>query len=195
MRTNYQQRSGLERQLYQVARLVGAREARLAERDLFFIAVGGWDMHSGLMQGLQRKFREIDDAVRGFVAEMKAQEIFDSVLFLTESEFARTLDSNGKGMVAGSDHAWAGNHILIGGAIQGGKIYNRFHSSLAVGNPDDLGRGRMVPHYPWESVLVPIAEWLGMDRATQGDVAFPYLRNYNSSHIISKDALFKMQEE
>lgn len=187
LKTNYRTNTGLERQLQKVASLIGARVPRAAERDLFFVEIGGWDMHRDLNNGLVRRFREIDDALRGFVAEMKAQDIWNSVLFFTESEFARTLDSNGEG----SDHAWAGIHFLIGGAVKGGNVFNRFHASLAAGNADDLGRGRMVPHYPWESVLVPIAEWLGMDKAAQGATAFPYLTHFNASHIITKEALFK----
>merc|ERR1712012_1069495 len=96
--------------------------------------------------GLASRFREIDDALRGFVAEMEAQRIWDSIVFITSSEFARTLDSNG----GGSDHAWAGNHFVIGGGLNGGKVLNRYPASVAAGNPRDLGRGRLIPEFPWE---------------------------------------------
>ena len=36
----------------------------------------------------------------------------------SSSEFARTLDSNG----GGSDHAWAGQHFIIGGKAAGPQV-------------------------------------------------------------------------
>ena len=55
----------------------------------------------------------IDSALNGFVKELKAQEIFDSVTLLSESDFGRTLTANSN---QGTDHAYAGNHFVLGGA-------------------------------------------------------------------------------
>jgi len=185
--TDYPMNTGLSRQLSQVARLIRARDGRGAERDLFFVTYGGWDMHSNLASGLNRRFREIDDALRAFVAEMEAQQIWDSVVLATESEFARTLDSNG----GGSDHAWAGNHFVISGALKGKRVFNKFPASLREGNAQDLGRGRLIPGYPWESMIVPIAEWMGLEQDHYGE-AFPNIHYFNmSEYIIPKDSLFK----
>jgi len=185
--TNYPTPSGLDRQLNQIAKLIRTRDARKAERDFFFLTTGGWDMHSMMRQNLDRKFNEIDGALRRFVAEMEAQKIWDKVVFVTESEFARTLDSNG----GGSDHAWAGNHFMISGGLNGGRIMNKFPAALHLGNDHDLGRGRMIPEFPWESMMVPLADWLGMD-ADQEASAFPNLARFNrTQHIIPTEALFK----
>jgi len=144
-------------------------------------------MHSNMKANLDRKFNEIDGALSRFVAEMEAQKIWNNVVFVTESEFARTLDSNG----GGSDHAWAGNHFIIGGSINGGRIMNKFPASLRAGNDHDLGRGRMIPEFPWESMMVPLAEWLGLD-ADQETVTFPNLARFNrTQHIIPTGTLFK----
>lgn len=51
-----------------------------------------------------------------FVAEMKAQNMWDSVTVLTASDFGRTLTNNG----AGTDHAWAGHDFVLGGALKVG---------------------------------------------------------------------------
>merc|ERR1719150_1981738 len=136
---------------------------------------------------LARRFTEIDGALRAFVAEMQAQKVWNNVVLATESEFARTLDSNG----GGSDHAWAGNHFVIGGSINGGRVLNKFPRSLAIRNDHDLGRGRMIPEYPWESMMVPLADWLGID-ADQEAVTFPNLARFNrTQHIIPTELLFK----
>merc|ERR1712048_812853 len=152
---------------------IQAREVRKAERDFFFVDIGGWDMHSDMKNQLRGRFAEIDEALREFVAELKAQGVWESVVFVTESEFARTLDSNG----GGSDHGWAGNQLIMGGGLNGGRVFNKFPASLAVGNDHDLGRGVLIPDYPWESMMVPIAEWMGLeeDQLTQ---AFPKLQNF-----------------
>jgi len=185
--TGYPINSGLDRQLNQIAKLIRTRDARKAERDFFFLTTGGWDMHSNMKNNLDGKFNEINSALTKFVAEMEAQKIWDKVVFVTESEFARTLDSNG----GGSDHAWAGNHFMISGGLNGGRIMNKFPAALQAGNDHDLGRGRMIPEFPWESMMVPLADWLGMD-ADQEAVTFPNLARFNrTQHIIPTKAMFK----
>ena len=37
-------------------------------------------------------------------------------MILTASDFGRTLASNGQG----TDHAWAGHHLILGGGVKGG---------------------------------------------------------------------------
>eukprot|EP00931_Biecheleriopsis_adriatica_P030525 TRINITY_DN1799_c0_g1_i2.p1 TRINITY_DN1799_c0_g1~~TRINITY_DN1799_c0_g1_i2.p1 ORF type:complete len:1902 (+),score=314.24 TRINITY_DN1799_c0_g1_i2:62-5767(+) len=184
--TAYQTGSRLEKQLYQVARLIKARDLRRAERDFFFVELGGWDTHSSVKATLQDKFTEVDRAIHGFVTELKAQEIFDSVVLVTESDFGRTLTSNG----GGTDHGWAGNHLVVGGSIQGRKIFNEYPKSLLEGNGQDAGRGRLIPKYPWESMMVPIAEWMGLEPGQRHDV-FPNLVNFNDTYIIQQASLFK----
>jgi len=74
--------------------------------------------------------------------------------------------------------------MVLGGAVQGGRIYNDFPSmKMRPNNPADVGRGRLIPKYPYESFLVPIAKWLGVDDLQLNSV-FPNLPNFNSSHII-----------
>mmetsp|Transcript_30298 Transcript_30298/g.58436 ORF Transcript_30298/g.58436 Transcript_30298/m.58436 type:complete len:120 (-) Transcript_30298:61-420(-) len=117
---------------------------------------------------------------------MKAQDAWESVVLATESEFARTLDSNG----GGSDHAWAGNHFVVGGALKGKRVFNTFPASLKAGNDHDLGRGRLIPDYPWESIMVPIAEWMGLED-NQRLATFPNADRFNaSSHFIARQDLF-----
>jgi len=186
LETVYQTNTALQKQLHQVARLIKARGQRYAERDLFFVEVGGWDMHSDLQDKLASKFTEVDDAIRGFVDELQQQKIFNSVVLATESDFGRTLTSNG----GGSDHGWAGQHIILGGGIRGGKIFNQYPTSLVEGNDQDAGRGRLIPRFPWESMMVPIADWMGLEANLQASV-FPNLVNFDASQIVKTSSLFK----
>jgi cullin-associated NEDD8-dissociated protein 1 len=186
--TDYDDSTGLAKQFRQVARLIATRTARKAERDFFYVRIGGFDTHDNNNERLEEKFTEISDALEGFVTELKGQDIFDSTVIVTSSEFGRTLTSNG----LGTDHAWAGNHFVLGGGINGGTIFNDFPESLLEGNNYDAGRGRLIPRYPWESVMAPIAEWMGADPSSdQFASVFPNLANFESSeYIIGKTELF-----
>merc|ERR1719343_341773 len=183
LETEYNTDSNLAKQLHQVARLIKAREEREAERDFFFVQIGGFDQHNDFTQ-LDDRLLEIDEALKGFVEELDAQKVFDSVTLITASDFGRTLTFNGRG----TDHGWGGNYFVLGGGIHGGRIFNDFPSSFLPGHDYDAGRGRVIPKYPWESVMVPIAEWMGVKDMTN---IFPNLGNFNrSEHIISRTDLF-----
>merc|ERR1712050_274586 len=143
-------------------------------------------MHNDLKTDLRDKFAEVDNAIRGFVDELEKQEVFDSVVLATESDFGRTLTSNG----GGSDHGWAGQHIILGGDVRGGNIFNQYPTSLIEGNDQDAGRGRLIPKFPWESMMVPIANWMGLEANLQASV-FPNLVNFGASQIVKTSSLFK----
>eukprot|EP00746_Dinoflagellata_sp_MGD_P168408 gnl/MRDRNA2_/MRDRNA2_99843_c0_seq1.p1 gnl/MRDRNA2_/MRDRNA2_99843_c0~~gnl/MRDRNA2_/MRDRNA2_99843_c0_seq1.p1 ORF type:complete len:1948 (-),score=297.36 gnl/MRDRNA2_/MRDRNA2_99843_c0_seq1:198-6041(-) len=187
LQTKYEGSGRLNEQLKQVARVIAARKERKVEREVFFVSLGGFDTHAQVTETLDAKFTEIDEALRVFVAELEAQQIFDETVVVTHSDFARTLTPNGG---EGTDHAWAGNHMIIGGGLKGGRVFNKYPTSLLAGNEQDAGRGRIIPKYPWESMMVPIAHWMGMD-SSQSKVVFPNLANFNSTHIIPTASLFK----
>merc|ERR1719284_645833 len=50
LETEYTTNSHLKRELSQVARLIQAREARKAERDFFFVDIGGWNWRRSTQQ-------------------------------------------------------------------------------------------------------------------------------------------------
>ena len=98
----------------------------------------------------------------------------DNVTTFTASDFARTLSSNGRG----SDHAWGGNQIVVGGAVRGGKIYGTY-PDLAPDNPLDTGRGRLIPTTSTDEYFAELALWFGVPA---GDLAsvFPNLHRFHS---------------
>jgi len=183
---HFAEESTLGKQLHQVARLIKTRQDRKVERDFFVVDIGGFDAHSNAAETLALKFEQIDNALRDFVTELQAQDIFNSTVLVSESDFGRSLTSNG----AGTDHAWAGNHFVLGGNVNGGRVFNDFPSSLLEGNDQDAGRGRLIPKYPWDNVMVPLAQWMGVQEPDLTSV-FPNLGNFDAAtHIISKDSLF-----
>jgi uncharacterized protein (DUF1501 family) len=177
--TNWGGTGGLDRSLQLVSKLIAVREERGADRDFFFTTVGGWDMHARMKDGLSAKFKGMDNAFRSFYHELKALGVWDNTVLMTTSDFARTLDVNNQ---AGSDHGWGGQHMMFGGSVNGGRFYNTYPEELRQGSKLDVGRGRMIPEYPWESMVVPLAEWLGVKDESMA-VVFPNIGNFNATHL------------
>merc|ERR1712039_83881 len=152
---------------------------RKANRDFYFVGIGGWDMHTQVEAGLFRRFGDVNQGIGAFVTEMKAQGLWKQVVVASMSDFGRTLDPNAN---LGTDHAWAGNHFVLSGALRGEQVFSRCPARLRAGNFADVGRGRLIPGYPYESYMAPIAKWVGVEASQLGTV-FPNLGNFNSSHI------------
>ena len=60
------------RQLEAAAKVISARGVRGAERDAFFVSIGGFDTHDEMNAQLSVLLAEIDGALAAFTAEMKA---------------------------------------------------------------------------------------------------------------------------
>jgi uncharacterized protein (DUF1501 family) len=185
LETHYSAKASVDKQLRMVAKLIALREARKAERDLFVVSHGGFDMHSTIGQ-LPSRMRELNSALERFVTELKAQGLFDNVVIATQSEFGRTISFNG----VGTDHGHAGNHIIMGGSLRGGRFFNTYPETIALDGDGDFVRGRsLIPEYPWESMMAPIAEWMGVE-ASQMDDVFPNLNKFSSKHIHARTSVF-----
>jgi cullin-associated NEDD8-dissociated protein 1 len=182
---NYHTGTGLSRELHQVARMIATRADRKVEREFYYVELGGFDHHSNVLEALAEKFGEVNRAVEDFIVEIKAEGIYNNIVLTMQSEFGRSLTSNG----AGTDHAWAGNYFILGGSVNGGRVYNDYPDSLVEGNPMDVGRARQIPKYPFDSMMAPVAEWMGVDLTTHASV-LPNLVNFNSSFIIDRQVLF-----
>merc|ERR1712136_38183 len=123
-----------------IARMIAARDIRKAVRDFFQTSLGDWDYHSEVLSRLAYRFWNLDGLLHAFVTEMKGQDVWNNVVVQVRSEFGRTLESNR----GGADHGWGGNSLILSGALNGGRILNRFPASYASGNSRDAGRGRLI---------------------------------------------------
>ena len=124
-------------------------------------------------------------ALSTFVAEMKALGVWDNVALQSLSEFGRTMTSNGRG----TDHAWGGNHFLIGGDVRGGKIHGHY-PELRIDGPHSVNRlGAMLPGSPWEAIWKPLAQWLGVEDE-QLDAVMPNLKEFSASELYAREDVF-----
>ena len=46
--------------------------------------------------------------------------------------------------------------------MNGGEIYGSYPDDLTDDGPLGLGRGRLIPETPWDSVFEAVAKWVGL---------------------------------
>jgi uncharacterized protein (DUF1501 family) len=143
--------------LRQVARVINARDTLGATRQTFFITVGGWDHHDDVLDNQAAMLPGIDTGLVEFQNAMNALGLADRVTTFTTSDFGRTLTSNGKG----SDHGWGGHHVIVGGAVHGGRIAGEY-PDIHPANPLDVGRGIYAPTTSVDEYFAELALWFGV---------------------------------
>ncbi len=185
----------LASQLRSVAMMIAARQALGVKRQIFFVSVGGsFDTHSDQFDTGSSVLKpgagdplilfgkhadllgQVDAGLKAFYDATVELGVQESVTTFTESDFGRTLTSNGKG----SDHGWGGHHLVMGGAVRGGRIYGNFHNmQIGSGNPADAGQGRLIPAISVDQYGATLSKWMG---ASAGDLntVFPNLKNFGS---------------
>lgn len=159
-------------QFRMICRVMGARQNLGMTRQIFYVLVGGWDHHSEVLNNQNALLGTIDTAIGQFWTGLAELGLQDQVTLFTASDFGRTLTSNGRG----SDHAWGGNHFVVGGAVQGGRIYGSY-PDLGLGNPLDTGRGRLIPTSSIDLYCAELASWFGVPAAEMATV-LPNVGNF-----------------
>jgi uncharacterized protein (DUF1501 family) len=152
--------TSLSRKFRMIALTIAAREALCVRRQTFFVEFGGWDHHDEVILKQAAMLPVLSRALDEFHGALTELGVADLVTTFTASDFGRTLTSNGRG----SDHAWGGNHLVLGGGVAGGDIYGRF-PGLYLGNPLDTGRGRLIPTTSVDEYFAELALWFGVSTA------------------------------
>ena len=159
------------------AKLIHIGKNKGFKRMVIAITLGGYDQHSTQSTTHSAKIRELSLGVDRLMRFMEAKGYMDSVTMFTVSEFARTLGSNSNG----TDHAWGGAYMVLGGAVRSGN-YGTF-PSLTLGGADDLGdKGRFVPTTSYSQYFGTILKWFGAD-AEVLDHALPELKNFSTKDL------------
>ncbi len=164
----------LSQNLRQIARIIGARGPLGATRQTFFITVEGWDHHDNVLDNQATMLPGVSRALMEFRDALVELDIYDSVATFTSSDFGRTLTSNGKG----SDHGWGGHHIVMGGAVDGGKIFGDYPIISGSSNLD-VGRGVYAPTTSVDEYFAEIARWFGVADSDL-DQVLPNIRAFYS---------------
>jgi len=81
------------------------------------IETSGWDTHSGQTARLAAQLRNLDNLLGGLHEGLGAA--WNDTVVLVATEFGRTVAANGTG---GTDHGTGAVAMMLGGAVQGGRI-------------------------------------------------------------------------
>ena len=149
--------SSLSQQLRMVARMIAARSSFGTGRQVFMVSLGGFDLHDFLVDRQPGLLRNLASSMSTFYNATVELGVADKVTTFTASDFGRTLTSNGDG----SDHGWGNHHFLMGGAVKGKQFFGAA-PALAVGGPDDVGQGRLLPTTSVDQFGATLASWLGI---------------------------------
>lgn len=162
----------LAQQFRAALKTIVLREQLGLTRQTLFISFGGWDHHGELLEAQAGMLSFLDAALTGFQkaldylgTQTATAGIQDSVMTYTASDFGRTLRSNGRG----TDHAWGGNALVMGGPVQGGRIYGSFPDQSLDGGDDTGYGGRMIPTTSVDQFFAEMLRWFGV---SAGDTAY-----------------------
>ena len=169
--------SSLGRQLEHIAKLIKVRDGNI-KRQIFFCATGGYDTHSdqepkhsGLLGGLS-------EAMAAFYQATVELNVVNQVTSFTQSDFNRTFQPN---PTFGSDHAWGGHHVVLGGAVQSG-FYGNFPNLQLDGPSTTDSRGRWIPTIGMDQYGATLATWFGLPAADLNTV-FPNIGNFPTTNL------------
>ncbi len=162
----------LSESLHMIAKTIAAQNTLGISRQVFFVEMGGWDHHDEVLNKQTEMLAVVSAAMNEFQMAMEEIGYDDRVVAFTNSEFGRTLTSNGNG----SDHAWGGNVMVMGGNINGGQIYGEF-PSLALGSDLELGGGILIPTTSTDEYFAELALWLGV-QVSDLTYVFPNINNF-----------------
>jgi uncharacterized protein (DUF1501 family) len=171
--------SSLGNQLRQIANVIAARNALGMKRQIFFASMGGFDTHNGQLTTQQTLLTQLSQAMKALYDATVEMGVSAGVTTFTLSDFGRTFKPASGG---GTDHAWGGHQLVLGGSVVGGNLYGTF-PTLALGGPDDTGsEGRWIPTTSVDQYAATLGLWYGLDGASLGSV-FPNLGKFSPQSL------------
>ena len=149
-----------------LGRMAAGFLARADGPRIAMIETSGWDTHSGQNARLAAQLRGLDGLIGALREGMGAA--WTQTVVLVATEFGRTVAANGTG---GTDHGTASAAMVIGGAVQGGRILTDW-PGLAPGN---LFEGRdLMPTLALDTLIAATcAETFKLDPERTVRVLFP----------------------
>lgn len=164
-------------QLKMVARMIAARSSFSVKRQVFFVSLGGFDLHDNLLDNHPGLLTQVADGMKAFYDATVELGVASQVTAFSASDFGRTLSSNGDG----SDHGWGSHHVVMGGAVKGKDFYGTAPAT-AVNGPDDVGQGRLLPTTAVDQFGATLATWFGVPDSELATVV-PNIGNFTKRNI------------
>lgn len=161
-----------------------------APRQIYFTEWGSFDTHAnqrytGITSGnadQDGQLFQVAKALAAFDKSMVAAGMSNEVAVLVTSEFSRTLDPAAGN---GSDHAWGGHWMVMGGRVNGGRMFGEKFPSLVLGGVDDVHeqkRGYWLPQISSDQVAADLLTWLGLP-PEKLSLVMPNLANFSNKTL------------
>ena len=163
--------------LAMVAKFISVSQALGLKRQVFFVQLGGWDMHGSQASAYGPVLAELSLAMKSFYDATVELGVANQVTTFTASDFGRTYVPN----AGGTDHGWGNHHLIMGGAVQGGDIYGTM-PSLTVNADDDTGRGRWIPSTSVDEYNATLATWFGVS-ASNLPLVLPNIGRFSKPNL------------
>lgn len=159
-------------------------------RQVYFTEWGSFDTHANQRNTANTsgnddqdtQLMQLADAMAAFDQAMSAAGMSNEVAVFVTSEFNRTLDPAAGN---GSDHAWGSHWMVMGGRVNGAKMYGDKFPSLVLGGVDDAHdgkRGYWVPQMSSDQVAADLLMWLGLSENQLTEV-MPNLKNFAKKNV------------
>ncbi|MDE2427516.1 MAG: DUF1501 domain-containing protein [Burkholderiales bacterium] len=155
--TPFPANNDLAAQLKMVARMISCAGTLGAKRQVFFVSMGGFDTHDGLLSTHPGLLTTVADALAAFYNANIELGVANKVTSFTASDFGRTLSGNNDG----SDHGWGSMHFMLGGAVNGQRYYGTA-PIVASDGLDDVGQGRLLPTTSVDQYAATLGKWMGV---------------------------------
>lgn len=164
--------------LKMIVRMISVREQLGAKRQIFFVEHDGWDHHGELLESQAYMLMDISNGMNELKRGLERIGALDCVTAFTSSEFARTLTYNGEG----TDHAWGGNVMVMGGPVKGGQIFGEYPllelaGELELSNNAMYSNGVMIPTTSVDEYFAELALWFGVMPSELATI-FPNIGNF-----------------
>jgi len=165
--------------LQTVARIIGGRSGLGVSRQIFYVQLGGFDMHDNQAPQHARLLTQLGQAFEYFDGVMMSSGLGNQVTTFTASDFGRTLTANSDG----TDHGWGSHHFVVGGAVQGQDMYGTY-PVIGVNQVNDMGAGRLIPTTAVDQYSATLARWFGLSDSQVKQV-FPNFSNFGSNPYLN----------
>ncbi len=184
--------NSLADQLKMVARMIKVSRTLGANRQVYYVRVGSFDLHQGMFEaggniattGHGALLTRLNQALGAFWSSLGEINARSEVTTFTMSDFGRTLSGNG----SGSDHAWGGNMLVLGDSVRGNQLYGKYPKLVLNANDNSdqdwsLSRGQYIPTTSVDQVAATLARWMGVTDSAALNSIFPLLTNFSGNDL------------
>ncbi len=170
----------LATQLQTIARIIAGRSTLGAQRQVFFVSMGGFDTHDFQRTNQADLLAKLNHALAYFdtiLGNLGGSDLRNNVTLFTASDFGRTFTSNGDG----TDHGWGSHHFIYGGAVKGRTVYGEFPVT-GLKHSQDVGSGSLLPQFSVDQYGATLANWFGVAPSQMSDI-FPNIGNFATNNL------------